>query len=790
MADDPRFVSKGPKSNRFDARWRALARRRYRRLAVIIYLVILSIGVALGTLVHWQGQQVLDVTGNLIAKDMRSQQLIADLEANAIRLEPVLYEYYATEDSAKFRLAYRHLRTEIANQIEMLAPRFPDRNEIQQIPRIMNGVHRIAARLDRNLASSDTDWDLAREALAGISEDLSTVRRALGQLVESIREQVTERSTRTHDLVNETVVMALAFATVTFVTILVIGYFVTSALTTGLHRRWLTTFLERNANPILSISDDGEILYANPSAAEIVGTAETMPDVQQTLLPKDAMHRLEDMRRNGSRYQRWEYAIGDRIFGCGVHQLRDLAVFHLYISDITKRKHDELQLERAAYHDPLTGLPNRRRFAEDLQTALVANSGGTVLAISIDRFRELVEGVGHDISDAVLTAFGRSLDASLQSASRGEPPIRLYHFGGDHFTVLADNPAITEQAALSLADRLIQLCKKPLSAADRSFFVSTSIGVKHYPPGGTEDWTTILKHAESALQQAHREGGGTVRQFTSDLEGEALRRLELEHALRCAVDAQELHLEFQPQLDVHSQAILGVEALVRWNHPDLGAISPVHFIPLAEETGIIEELGRWVLLEACRQTERLHRLGFPDLTVAVNVSPRQIADPRFPETVADTLEATGLPGSALHLEVTETAAMHNPELAIQALNAIRQLGAKIAIDDFGTGYSSLAYLHTLPINKLKIDRSFIRAMGQDNDDIAIVAATIELAHKLGLTVTAEGVETEKQLNRLVALGCEEIQGFLIARPMKPKALGEFLAEHSGEAPLAQRAADR
>ena len=771
-------MSENSSSEKFDARWRALARRRYRRFASTIYLVILSIGLALGTLVYWQGQRVIGVTMGLITEDMHSQQIIADLEASVIRIEPVLYEYYATEDSGKFRAAYKRLSSEYLGQIDMLAVRFPDRDELRRIPAFLDAVNGIAGRLDRNLAAPDTDWDLAREALAAISEKLFAVRGALDQLAASIRNQVAMRGSQTRKLVNETVMLALVFAAVTFLTVLVIGYFVTNALTTGLHRRWLATFPERNPNPILSIGDDGAILYANPSAAKMIGDAASVSEAMRTLLPSDTMSRLERMAQNGIRYHRWEYAIDDRIYGCGIHHLPDIGVYHAYISDITKRKRDEQQLEWAAYHDALTGLPNRRRFTEDLQTALASKSNGAVLAISIDRFRELAEGMGHDISDAVLTAVGQRLDTKAKTLANGGCPLKLYHFGGDHFAFLADNPACSQGGVLTFAERVIESFRTPLSAADREFFVTMSIGVNYYQRGAG-DWTTVVKRAESALQQVRRDGGCAVREHTADLEGETLKRLELEQALRRAVDAGDLHLEFQPLLNVATDAVQGMEALVRWHHPNLGMVSPASFIPIAEETGMIDELGRWVLWEACRQTVSLRQSGYRDIWVAVNVSPRQIADPSFPQIVAETLNETGLPGSALQLEITETAAMQNPGAAIQVLGAIRQLGVAVAIDDFGTGYSSLAYLKTLPLNKLKIDRSFVRVMGDSRDDAAIVAATVGLAHKLGLAVTAEGVETQEQLNRLVALGCDEIQGFLIARPLNVDALVDFLADRLG-----------
>ncbi len=780
MAGDSHFVSTDLSSQRFDERWRALARQRYRRLAASIYLIVFFIGAALGTLVYWQGQRLIAVTMDLITQEMYSQEIIADLEVNVVRIEPVLYEYYATEDTAKFRTTYKSLRLEIGRQIELLSSRLHYRNELRLLPAILARVYRITDRLDRNLASSKTDWDLARDALAAISKDLVKVRNALDQLAESVGDQVASRSKETRDLVDETVALALAFAVVTFLTILAIGYFVTNALTTELHRRWLTTFLERNANPILSISESGEVLYANPSAAKFIENPDSTSDIRQALLPGDAMSRLERMRQAGSRYQRWEYSLGNRFYGCGVHHLKDTGAYHVYISDITKRKKDEQQLEWAAYHDALTGLPNRRRFTEDLQTALLANSQGVILAISIDRFRDLIEGMGHDVSDAVLFGVGQSLDTYFESLRKNGHSITLYHFGGDHFTVLADDPKCTREGGMSLAEGVIEHCKAPMSAADREFFLTVSIGVNHYK-NGKEDWATILKRAEGALKLASQEGGNTARQHSTELENETLRRLELEHALRRAVNGGDLYLELQPQLDVRANTIVGLEALVRWTHPDLGTVSPAQFIPLAEETGVIDELGRWVLQEACRQIKQLYQWGYRNLSVAVNVSPRQIADPVFPATVAESLAQAGLPGAALHLEVTETAAMLNPKVAVEVLSAVRELGVKIAVDDFGTGYSSLAYMKMLPLNKLKIDRSFIRGMGESRDDAAIVAATVELAHKLGLAVTAEGVETDEQRRKLISLGCEEIQGFLIARPMKLEVLADFLADWSGQA---------
>lgn len=418
------------------------------------------------------------------------------------------------------------------------------------------------------------------------------------------------------------------------------------------------------------------------------------------------------------------------------------------------------RIEHLAYHDPLTGLPNRKLFLDRLQHALATASRRRetvgVVYLDLDRFKVVNDSLGHARGDELLRGVAQRLAAAMRE---GDTVARL---GGDEFTVLLQ--VRSGESALALAGHALQALRPPFDVEGREVFVTGSAGVAvHDHPDQNAD--VLLRHADVALYRAKEEGRDRARAFDASMQVAGAERIALETALRRALGRQELAVHYQPLVKVESGQVVGLEALLRWNHPLRGLLPPAEFLALAEATGLIVEIGPWILATACRQLGAWRRAGHPDLTMAVNVSARELAHRHLVQHVALALAEADAPPDALCLEVTEHVALQQPEDVIEELQALRALGVKIALDDFGTGFSSLVHLRRLPIDEVKIDATFVREAARESSAAAIVGAVTGLARELRLAVVAEGVETEDQLAAVTARGCPVVQGYLYGRPL-------------------------
>jgi diguanylate cyclase (GGDEF)-like protein len=432
------------------------------------------------------------------------------------------------------------------------------------------------------------------------------------------------------------------------------------------------------------------------------------------------------------------------------------------------------ELNHLAYHDALTDLPNRILFEDRLIQALILAERNHqtlgVLFLSLDRFKKVHDTLGHAIGDRLLQMVAERLRCS---AHKGETVAR---FEGDEFALLLTQIGGTEgEDVIEVIFQINEALELPFIIDDQELFITVSIGISLYPDDGA-DAPTLLKNADAALYRAREHGGDNYQFYTADLNAKAMKRLTLENSLRRALERSEFEVYYQPVLDINTKKIVGMEALLRWHHPELGVVQPAEFIPLAEDTGMILPIGEWVLRTACTQSKLWQEAGFAPLSVAVNLSARQFEQQNLVEVVARILQETGLNPRDLELELMESSIMQNAEVAVRTLGELKAMGVKIAIDDFGTGYSSLGYLKRLPIDTLKIDRSFVRDVTTDPDDAALVMAIITLAHNLRLKVIAEGVETEDQRRFLHLLRCDEWQGYLFSEPLPVEAFEELLLQ--------------
>jgi diguanylate cyclase (GGDEF)-like protein/PAS domain S-box-containing protein len=441
--------------------------------------------------------------------------------------------------------------------------------------------------------------------------------------------------------------------------------------------------------------------------------------------------------------------------------------------DVTEHKQTEAELNRLAYYDMLTGLPNRLLFNDRLhQAAFDARRRKRFVALmilDIDRFKVVNDTMGHVAGDQLLQEMAERLKHSVRE---GDTIARL---GGDEFALIFTDIAEVRDIA-QLAQSLLHRINQPLDIDGREVFSSASIGITLYP-ADTDDVDTLVKFADSAMYHAKEQGRNNYQFYSEDMTATAQERLRMESNLRRALERDELSLHYQPQVEIESGRIVGVEALLRWHDSNGKYISPTQFIPLAEETGLIVPIGEWVLNNACRQLKAWHAQGFPHLTIAVNVASRQFRDIKFGQTVRRTIEANNIPPHTLELEITESVLMDNSVQILGMLKDLKESGVSLAIDDFGTGYSSLSYLKRFPIDRVKIDQTFVRDLSIDTDDLAIVKAVIAMAKTLRLRVIAEGVETNEQLALLRSEGCHEYQGYLFAKPVDEDSFSKILNSH-------------
>ena len=550
--------------------------------------------------------------------------------------------------------------------------------------------------------------------------------------------------------------------------------------------RLAASVFENTAEGIMVTDTQGTIISVNPAFSSITGYRADEAVGRTPRLLKSDHHPAEfyaamwddlrakgywegqvwNRRKDGEAFLEWQTisVVPDQ----AGKPLRYVAVFN----DVTELHHKDERLRHQAYHDALTGLPNRSLLQDRLGHAmdLAARDGGAVAAmvLDLDNFKLVNDSLGHDVGDQLLQEIARRLVACLRQSDT------VARTGGDEFVViLAD---FTDAAEIAhTAERINQALAQPLHLAGQEIHTGGSVGIALYPQDA-QDPSTLVKHADMAMYQAKADGRGTFRFFDPEMNRRSATRMAMETALRRCLQAGDgFHLAFQPKIDLETGRTLGLEALVRWNHPELGPLSPAEFIPIAEDSGLIVALGNWVISASCRQMRLWREAGYAVPDVAINLSPRQFGDVQLLDTIQHHLEEAGIPATSLELEVTESTVMSDPEKAIATLERLHALGTRIAVDDFGTGYSSLSYLKRLPLDTLKIDRSFVRDLCTNAEDAAIARTIVALGQTLGLEIVAEGIETEAQRDALLAMGCTVGQGYLFARPQLPEEAARFLA---------------
>jgi diguanylate cyclase (GGDEF)-like protein/PAS domain S-box-containing protein len=707
------------------------------------------------------GQERALITAMLSANDFGGARMSAYHRIKAI-------EHYSTENF--LRLADENVRAGYLSILEQ-----PFVAEAEQIRRLVFAVGASRAEVHSRMPDAAAWFALATQKIDALSryEDVLS-----GRLIASAREIAAgaERS-----LAINAIVVLVSFG---IGVVLLIQIWRGKNLTeTNLH---LAGEVFSNSVESIIVTDaDANIIDVNPAFTRITGYSHAEALGQNPRMLKSGRHdpafyaaMWERIMRTGS----WEGEIWNRrkngslypalLSIATVKDAQDATSHYIAMTvDLSKFKETEALLEQLRSFDPLTGLPNRESWqsAVDLAVAHARRSGGgfVVLDIGLDRFKMINESFGHAVGDQVLVAAAEQIKPLLRRHDVAARP------SGNHFAILLPDMEDPGQIG-AYCERLLAAFAEPLKADGRSLSQSITIGAALYPSDG-DNTRTLLQNAESALHAARDEGGARYLFYSTEMNAAGAKLLALEQMLRQALDRHEFTVFYQPQVDARDGALLGVEALIRWNNPELGSVSPVQFIPLAETTGLIVPIGEWVLRVACSHARQWQERFGADIQVAVNLSARQFVQADLLTTVQLALDISGLPSRLLELEITEGSLMSDPAGATAIMQGLRMMGVKLALDDFGTGYSSLAYLKNFPLDRLKLDRAFVTELVTEVHDQAIAQAVINLGHVLDMDVLAEGVETREQSDLLGSFGCDVFQGYLFGRPMSAAQLEEEIA---------------
>ncbi len=539
---------------------------------------------------------------------------------------------------------------------------------------------------------------------------------------------------------------------------------------------------------IFILNEEGEVLarheeerVGQPTVAELISSddfSEVFPDETRA----DVKSKVAVALTTG-KPQIHEHAIDNggqhletRIVG------RDRNSALAIVRNVTARKEYEDRVYDLAYYDQLTGLPNRLLFQQSLDTAIKQSERRenpfAILFVDLDHFKRINDTLGHSMGDSLLRAVADRL-RTCTGYDEPDSKVEIARLGGDEFVVMLGGTDCAFSAS-AMADNVVTALSRPMECEGHRLVVTPSIGITLYPQDGNSS-ESLLMNADSAMYRAKSSGRNTHKFYSNTMRIRSLHRLDIENELRDAIAGDQFSLQYQPKVDLKSWSVVGLEALIRWNHPERGWISPGEFIPIAEESGLIVPIGTWVLQEACRQIRRWRNTSLHSARVSVNISSEQIYTDNLLQTVIDAMQENQVGAESLELEITESLLMRDIDSTVETLNEFKELGLAISIDDFGTGYSSLSYLTRFPIDTLKIDQSFVRDLHIDSDDAAICAAILAMARKLNLNVVAEGVEIDEQLQFLRSHGCNQIQGYLYSKPLPPADLERLMDEKAEKA---------
>lgn len=743
-----------------------LQKTRYSRSINLLFVLIIALGVGISTVVYVRGDKITQITLELVDKEIPTFELFERLDASMVQQERYLYEFYATEEHRLYLRGFKDAEEKSYHYLQQLIDRFGPIEQLTSTKQDLDSINETAEAFFTSL-SQVRDWDLAREHLVDISgyrrhalPHTIKLRELAKQRVETLQAEVEKQSYYVKAFV-------IVYGLVTLLIAFVVARSVQSALANSAISQRLALFPTRNPNPIISIDINNKVTFANPATDKLIAALARPQKDYDYLLSEELCEFKYKVKDGEQDHIRFEYTIDKMIFDSELHWLEDQQQWDLHLSEITAQKEAETQLLFQAFHHPETGLSNQYELKEHLDKYCAENNLFALTIVQIKGFADLVRGRGFEAAQMVVNQVGESLKRIKDTSSPKNT--HLYHVSDNNFVVLVTGHNANEATLTFIKDTELLIASSLFHCQHQP---ELEFGITIFPDHGSNA-ETLLHNARVAMDANNGLQGRNYRFFDLDLGQHVAHEQQLEDDLRAATNRQEFELHFQPQYSLEQQLLIGAETLIRWNNNGK-PVSPAEFIPIAEKSGLIVPLGQWILQTACETAKSILDMGFPNFVMAVNISPRQFGRDDFVDVVRQALENAQLPPDNLELEITEGVIMHNEVDTIARLKALKNLGVQLSIDDFGTGYSSLSYLKQFPVDKLKIDQSFVKEMHNNADDQSIVKAIVDLGSTLHLKLIAEGVEEQAHIELLDEFGCHEIQGYFYSKPLPLSDLNVFL----------------
>jgi len=728
-------------------------------------------GVALSFVVYQSTENVKTNAIDLVSHRIPILTSINELMADLSEQERIIYEYYRSQDNNVFIESSALVKNTFNMHMSVILSQARFAKEAGLIVDGQNEIQELFGEFYQAMQVNEDNWDEMRDILTKVT----TVRKKLLPTLKSVEMQtkvtVDEGHQATLAQMNISHWLVILYGVAIVLIAGVVSWYIRLYILTQAKNTRLALFSHRNPNPILSVNNLGEIVFANPACEKLLLCVGYQGDEVNYLLPSNFLSIRQQLSSDQEHSVIIEQVLNERILQISVYWHKEIDAYDVHIKDVTERKLAEEQVNHLAFYNQETNLPNQYKFNADIDQAIKAEELFSIGIFAIRAFSEKVSTLGLEATEALVKAVANKISQAL--------PVGVYFYqtNESQFALLCRN-SNNSLALQQLTKAVTDVAEQSLITHCGEFFVEVDFGYSCYPIHG-DVRNVLIKNAHSALAIASEDEHNNFCLYEATFSRDRQANSELINKLRHAIDKNELFLVFQPQLDIQTNQVTGIETLVRWKHED-NIISPADFIPLAEQSGLIISIGEWILEQACQFAKRLVDLGYIDIIVAVNVSPRQFTHPQFCHTVQRVLDDVNLPPQNLELEITEGVFMHNEENTLAVLKQLKSTGLHLSIDDFGTGYSSLSYLKRFPIDKLKIDQSFIRDCHQNDDDKAIIETIVSLGKSLNLSLIAEGVEEESHVDFLRTLGCDEIQGYWFSKPILPDELVALLADKGGD----------